>query len=198
MSEPAPRIRDGKRAFRDWARRRRAGLERPEWSAAVVASLRSWPPYLEARTVLFYLPLADEPTLEALDVDGKHLVIPRMRERPRGLSLHRFDADRLVEGRFGVREPAAEARELPPSEVDLALVPGLAFDRQGGRLGYGRGYYDRLLPDLAAGTPRVGITHTRLIVPRLPRAAHDVAVTHLAHERGVESVTAGDDASRGV
>lgn len=185
--DPSPKA-SGKAPWRAWARARRARIGRPAWSRAVVEGLRAWPRYREADTVLIYLALAEEPMLEALLPDSKRWVAPRMRERPLGLSLHVVDLERVVTGRFGVREPGIGAPPVAPDAVDLALLPGLAFDREGVRLGYGRGYYDRLLPDLAPGTPRVGITHTSLIADRLPHEAHDVSVTHLAHERGVEAI----------
>jgi len=76
-----------------------------------------------------------------------------------------------------------------PATVELALLPGLCFDEEGTRLGYGRGYFDRFLSRLPATVPRVGVSYDALVVPRLPREAHDRQVTHLATESGVRAVT---------
>ena len=73
--------------------------------------------------------------------------------------------------------------------VELALVPGLCFDEEGTRLGYGRGYFDRFLGRLPTGVPRVGVAYDALVVARLPREAHDLGMTHLATESGVRAVT---------
>jgi 5-formyltetrahydrofolate cyclo-ligase len=70
----------------------------------------------------------------------------------------------------------------------VALVPGMLFDRTGGRLGHGAGYYDRLLPGLGPTVPRVGVVPTALVVDALPCEAHDVPMTHLATEAGVRPV----------
>lgn len=178
----------GKATWRRWARTRRAALERDAWSAAVVARLRAWSAFQRAEVVLLYRAVAEEADLDALRQDGKRLVVPRVRRSPRGLTLHGLDAAPLRPGAHGVEEPPAGAPEVDPGRVELAVVPGLAFDRAGTRLGYGGGYFDRLLAALPAASPRVGVTHSRLIAPRLPRAPHDVAMTHLVHEAGVDAV----------
>ena len=81
-------------------------------------------------------------------------------------------------------QPAANALEIKPEVIDLVLVPGLCFDKQGYRLGYGKGYYDKLLPTLRS-IPFVGITAEALIVDKLPTESFDVAMTHLVTETGM-------------
>lgn len=184
----APEHDADKATWRRWARTRRAALDRDAWSAAVTAQLRTWPAFQRAEVVLLYRALAEEADLDALRQDGKRLLVPRVRRSPRGLTLHALDPALLRPGAHGVEEPSERAPRVAPGCVDMALVPGLAFDRAGTRLGYGGGYFDRLLVELPAAAPRVGVTHTRLITPRLPRAAHDVAMSHLVHEAGVETV----------
>jgi 5-formyltetrahydrofolate cyclo-ligase len=103
------------------------------------------------------------------------------------LTLHDF-ASATVKNRFGILEPPSDALEFDPSLVDVALVPGLAFDLKGTRLGYGAGYYDRLLPRLRPGILIVGVTCDALVVPDLPREDHDVRMTHLATESGVRAI----------
>ena len=70
----------------------------------------------------------------------------------------------------------------------MALVPGLCFDERGTRLGYGLGYYDRLLPLLRSDALIVGVTADALVVPELPKAPFDVPMTHLVTESGVRQV----------
>ena len=97
----------------------------------------------------------------------------------------------MLEGhRLGLRQPRAGTPPVDPATVELALVPGLCFHEEGTRLGYGRGYFDRFLGQLPAGVPRVGVAYDALVVARLPREAHDLAMTHLATESGVRAVTA--------
>ncbi|MEO1039947.1 MAG: 5-formyltetrahydrofolate cyclo-ligase [Pseudomonadota bacterium] len=92
--------------------------------------------------------------------------------------------DELVRGAFGVEEARSEASVLTPS---LVLVPLVAFDASGGRLGYGAGYYDRTLAALSANGPvtAVGLAYAAQEVRRIPAGAHDVALDAVVTERGV-------------
>lgn len=185
----------GKQAWRAAARRARGGLDRARWSAAVVAALRGWAPYQAAGTVAVYLAFGSEADLSALFEDGARVVAPRMAARTGPLTLHRLTGS-LTLHRFGMLEPPADAPRVFPAEVDLFLVPGLAFDRAGGRLGYGGGHYDRLLAEARPDAARVGVAHPELLAASLPLAPHDVRVTHVALPGGVVEMPA--DASTPV
>lgn len=172
------RIRQGKDELRAWARGLRAGLPRAEpgeWTAP----LTSWPELGKVGTLLIYLPMPGEPDLSRLELP--RLAVTRTPPTPaRDLSLHLLTSDTILERhRFGFLQPVATAPELAPEEIDAVLVPGLAFDRFGVRLGHGAGYYDRLLARLRPGIPLIGVTHPELIVDELPVETHDVRMTHL-------------------
>lgn len=105
-----------------------------------------------------------------VDWSARQLVPVRLRE-----------PSALRPGRYGVPELPDDALEAVPVEtIDLVLVPGLAFDRRGCRLGYGGGFYDRLLPRLRA--VRLGLAFAAQIVDRLPAEAHDVRMTAVVTE----------------
>ena len=109
---------------------------------------------------------------------GKTLVLPRVDAAARVLVLHRvadLDGD-VVPGFRGIPEPSPDLPTVRPADVDCALVPGVAFDDDGRRLGYGGGYYDRLLPQLRPGVPRIAGAFDLQIVDHVPAGAHDVAV----------------------
>lgn len=181
LERPSPSA--DKTAWRLWAKARRAALEREALSARVVAALLEWPPYQQAEHVLAYAAFGSELELDALYADpGKVFYLTRASRAE--LSVHPL-AGGLERHRYGFWQPAAGALPVSPEQIDLALVPGLAFDRAGERLGYGQGFYDRLLPRLRPAAPRVGVVAGALIVPRLPSAPHDVPMTHLASEDGV-------------
>lgn len=142
--------------------------------------------------VAAYLAFGDEVDLAALSehlvvhAHGKRLVLPRMVAGPqRRLTWHRATLEGLECLPSGLHQPASTAEQIELSEIDLFLVPGLAFDRGGGRLGYGAGYYDRLLASAPAAIPRVGVTFDSLVVDRVPVSHHDVAMTHLVTESGL-------------
>ena len=131
-----------------------------------------------AHTVLLYSALPDEVNTDylllAAEDDGKTILLPRV-DGDR-LTLHVYSPDSMASGAFGVMEP--QGPEFPPSrygEIELAVVPGMAFDRRGHRLGRGKGYYDRLLPLLPAARV-VGLCFPFQVVASVPHEAHDAAV----------------------
>lgn len=153
---------------------------------------RVWtlPEVAAARSVLLYSALAGEvPTLEiAAEARRRGIAVVYPRCLPEGrLALHRVDAeDALLRGRYGIREPdPACAPEAGVAEVEVALVPGLAWDRRGQRLGRGAGYYDRLfaLPDWSGW--RCGLFFAAREVPRVPADPWDVPLDAVVTEREV-------------
>lgn len=194
LPEPAdPRDKD---AWRALAHRARAGLARADWSRALHAALRAWPVYRAARTVASYLPFGSEADLTTLHGDAKRFAAPRTPAGGRTLRFHLLGGP-LERHRFGMDEPRADAPVVEDATFDLILVPGLAFDRAGGRIGYGGGYYDAWLAGLPAHVPRVGIAHPALLAERLPREPHDVPLSHLALPGGVVRCQADDGVPTG-
>ncbi len=136
-----------------------------------------------------YWPLADEldlrPSLEALDERGCRVVLPAMTGRDRPLVFRDWTpGDSLVPAGFGTLEPAASREARAP---DVLLVPLLAFDRQGYRLGYGGGFYDRSLAELRAvkAVQAVGVAFSALQVEAVPRDANDQPLDWIVTEREV-------------
>lgn len=107
-----------------------------------------------------------------------------------GLQVRALDPDALERHPLGFLQPRADAPSMPLERIDVVLVPGLCFDRGGGRLGYGRGYYDRLLPLLPPHTVTIGVVHDALVVPRVPCEPHDAPVRFLVSESGVRATGA--------
>ncbi len=171
-----------KAAWRAWARAARAEL--PDVSADLCGHLRALLRSHGARRVLAYRALPGEPDVSALHGEFE-LLAPRARFRPTPrLTLHRWDTA-TEPSRFGALQPPADAPQEPLDSVDAILLPALAFDTRGVRLGYGGGFYDRLLPDFRGVT--VGVIQGALIVPRLPTDPHDCPVAWLLSEAGAQA-----------
>lgn len=102
------------------------------------------------------------------------------------LTVHPVSVE-LEHHRWGYRQPVAGSVEVPLNEIGAVLVPGLAFDLQGGRLGWGAGYYDRLLSRVGSDVLKIGISDGN-IVDSVPTDSHDVSMTHVATASGVLSV----------
>ncbi len=135
-----------------------------------------------AAVVLAYRALPGEVNVSLLS-DHFTLLTPRAHFLPTPhLTLHAWESATEL-SRFGALEPPLGTPEISRELVDAALLPGLAFDASGVRLGYGGGFYDRLLADWAVST--VGVAAQALMVPALPRELHDLPVGWLASEVGV-------------
>ena len=113
---------------------------------------------------------------------GARTLFPRVRDERLEL-VAATDLRTLQLGHRGVREPAGRA--VDPGVVDIAIVPGVAFDPRGGRLGGGGGHYDRLLASLAPAAVRIGVAFSCQLVPHLPQEPHDQPVHLVVTERSV-------------
>lgn len=174
-------IREAKQSLRNQvsARLKRMGLgERAAASARARALLAAQAPWKTAQWVLFFAPLPEEldvwPLLTEAFSAGKRVALPRFVAENRtyeACQIQDPESDLQV-GHFGIREPASRCARLASVRLDLILVPGVAFDLQGCRVGRGKGYYDRLLRTLCGIT--CGVAFDEQVVEEIPVEAHDV------------------------
>ena len=133
-----------------------------------------------ARTILFFSPLPDEldvwPVLELSLAQGVNCALPffNAEKKNYGAKIIQTLATDIVTGKFGVREPASTCAEIPLNQFDLILVPGMAFDLNGNRLGRGQGFYDRLLEN-ASGI-KCGVGYDFQLLEKIPAEPHDAKV----------------------
>lgn len=184
---------DAKRALRQQVLARRDALDagwRSEAGAAIDARLCLLWATKPPRSVLAYAGFGSEYDTDTfcrrvLDAEAQ-LWLPRVDRSARRLRLYRVEdpASQLVPGTWGIREPdPARCVEVIDAQPDWVLVPGVAFDTAGRRLGYGGGFYDRLLPGLTAAL-RVAAAFGIQVVERVPVEAHDLPVHRLVTEGG--------------
>jgi 5-formyltetrahydrofolate cyclo-ligase len=157
--------------------------ERAAASAQARAALAAQALWKEAQSVLFFAPLPEEldvwPLLAAALAAGKKVALPCFVAETRtyvACQIQNPETD-LEVGHFGIREPGQQCSRLSSNRLDLILVPGVAFDLQGRRLGRGKGYYDALLTALS-GTA-CGVAFDQQIVTEVPVEPHDVRVNCL-------------------
>ncbi|MBI3324843.1 MAG: 5-formyltetrahydrofolate cyclo-ligase [Candidatus Omnitrophica bacterium] len=155
--------------------------ERRRKSEAIHRRLFRLKVFQTARTVLCYVSLSYEVEtrrlIEQMQAMGKRVVVPRVEGRQLGLSRLADPSEDLARGAFGVLEPKPDAvRPVSVEALDLVLVPGLAFDRRGHRLGHGHGYFDRLLARLPDTSATVGLCFAFQLLDRLPVDPHDRSV----------------------
>ena len=155
--------------------------DRRRKSEAIWRKLARLAVFRRAKTVLCYVALPYEVDtwsfLQRMLEQGKRVVVPRVQGGRLALSEVRDLTRDLAPGAFGVWEPKpATTHPVSPKALDVALVPGLAFDRRGHRLGHGWGYFDRLLSRVPATTRTVGLCFRFQLLDHLPTSPHDHAV----------------------
>lgn len=157
-------------------------------SAAIGTALAGRDDFAAATTVLLTLPFGSEwdslPLLLTALERGKTVVLPRVDTATRTLQLCRLTepARDVIPGYRGIPEPQAHCALITAEAIDWVLVPGVAFDTAGRRLGYGGGYYDRLLPSLRSDAAKIAGAYEMQLVAYVPDAPHDVPVQALATE----------------
>ena len=152
-------------------RRGRTPEEIASWSAAITAHVLAWEPLAGARRILAYRALRREPQTDAL--------IRALEARGAVVALPRVDGEAME---------AWAAGPIAPEELEAVLVPGLAFDAAGRRLGRGGGHYDRFLARTGPGCLRLGLCFEGQWLPAVPVEAHDQGVDAVVTEAGVREV----------
>jgi 5-formyltetrahydrofolate cyclo-ligase len=133
--------------------------------------------------ILFYLPIHGEVDLKKLfeKTGGKKFILPRIKDEE---SLHLFymnDLSEVEKGSFNILEPKLHLKKAMPEDIDLALIPGVVFAENGHRIGYGKGFYDRLLKKIKA--PKIGIAYEFQIVENIPVEPHDTPMDMIVTEK---------------
>jgi 5-formyltetrahydrofolate cyclo-ligase len=172
---------------------RRAQENKAELSRTICETFAALPEYAAARTIMFYVDVRTEVrTRDYLSTalgHGKRIVVPYCVDG----QLELFwleDMDELETGMYKILEPKTELRSLPHKRVDvsaldLIMVPGVAFDRSGARMGHGMGYYDKLLEHARRDTPLVALAFECQLFAEVPTQSHDVFMDKIITERAV-------------
>jgi 5-formyltetrahydrofolate cyclo-ligase len=164
---------------------------RAAYSAAISARIAKLEIYRQADAVLGYMnfgaEFASELWVQQVLADGKKLALPRVNRHANQLDLYWVDdlENQLAAGSWGIREPIVERCERLEAlnEVEFALLPGVAFSRNGARLGYGGGFYDKLLAQMTHQLTLVAAAFVLQIVEQIPQEATDVKVEWIITEQ---------------
>jgi 5-formyltetrahydrofolate cyclo-ligase len=188
-------IAERKKAIREQAHaNRNAQLDKDDLSKSICDRFMAMPEYAAAKTVMFYIDVRAEVrtrhSLPAALTSDKTIVVPWCNDRGE-LELFRLsNMDELAIGMYKILEPKPELRSLPEKqctaeELDIVMVPGVAFDRRGARMGHGKGYYDKLLQHARPQTPLVALAFECQFFPEIPVAPHDIFMDKIITEAAV-------------
>jgi 5-formyltetrahydrofolate cyclo-ligase len=173
-------------------RRRLTAEARAEKSARIWARLEALEVYRKAKSVLFFVGFGSEvvtlPMIHAAIGQGKQVAAPKIIDGEEELELRRLTApeQELLKGQMGILEPIASCPKVNVEEIELIIVPAVGWDETGYRIGYGGGYYDRLLAR-ARDAYTIGIGFECQVVTSLPREAHDLPVFVLVTEEKIRN-----------
>lgn len=162
--------------------------DRAEQSRAITEAIVAYPGFARSRVVALFSPLPGEPDVERLwKTIDREWCYPRVAGRElEFVSVASLENLAPSAWNRAIREPALrDARIVPPDEINLLLVPGLAFTRAGQRIGRGGGFYDRFLARLPASTVKMGVCFEEQIVETLPVEPHDQRMDAVVTERGL-------------
>ena len=173
------------RALMRSARRALGAEERWELSRRACVALLDTAEYKNAASVMLYCPIGNEVDTaliaERAFADGKRVLYPVTDEASGRMTAIEVTKDsEFVRGGFGIREPRGEAYA---GDIDLVIVPGVAFDREGGRLGFGKGCYDGFLAGIDA--VKIGLCYDLQLTDGLPTEEHDVRMDMIVTENEI-------------
>jgi len=147
---------------------------------AVRKNLLTLEEFIDAKSVLMYVSFRSEvdtfEQLKGILCLGKKLTVPLVDSKQKTLTLYEIkDISELEPGYMGIPEPNVnEDRKVDLKDIDIVVIPGTGFDLQGNRLGYGGGYYDRLLADTDKNIPKAALAYEEQIVEVIPAEPHDM------------------------
>ena len=150
--------------------------------------------YRYAKTVMLYMSFQNEAPTDLLTkqawMDGKNVVLPYTDKEFKVWAYKVTGPEQLLLSPLGIREPDPAVCALAaPSSIDLIIVPGVAFDPAGNRIGFGKGCYDRFLPLLRTDAPKIALAYDMQIVEALPFQEHDIPLDGILTQSGIKQVT---------
>jgi 5-formyltetrahydrofolate cyclo-ligase len=146
--------------------------------------LRRLSVFSHAKRILFYLPIHGEVDLSSLHKGAMHpkeFILPRVKDE-RTLHLYHINGiDDVETGKYNILEPKTHLKRAKPAEIDLVLVPGVVYSKNGHRIGYGKGFYDRLLKKIKC--PKIGIAYEFQMVENIDGEPHDTPMDVIVTEK---------------
>lgn len=159
-------------------------------SEKIMSTLFSLEAFKEAKMIMYYVDMRDEViTKEAIAKTlalGKRVVVPKVKEARHLMVIEIDSLGDLAAGGFGILEPVKDIK-TDPQNIDFVVVPGVAFDKERWRLGYGGGFYDNFLPKLRPDVKKVAVCYEMQVIDCVPTEPHDIEVDMILTEENTYS-----------
>jgi 5-formyltetrahydrofolate cyclo-ligase len=179
-----------KKQLREYAKKMRDDLSYEDKSIrdeAIYLKVISDPVYIAAKVVFIFVSFGSEVNTHCIIKhalkNNKVVCVPKVINKSEGMKAIRIlNFEDLKQGVFGVLEPISFENHVEADKIDLAVIPGLAFDLRGGRIGYGAGYYDRFLKKMERDALKMGVCYKSQLIENVPMNEHDIFIDKLITE----------------
>jgi len=183
-----------KKEIREFVKKKRDEIreeDRKAWDERIFSHLISSSFYKNAKVIFVFVSFGSEVDTHRIIhralADNKVVGVPRIPSKERGIEVYRIEGFHDLEERYyKILEPKEHCSPIAPEEIDLILMPGLAFDLQGGRVGYGAGFYDRFLHRLQRPVDKIALAYQFQVFDKVPFDAFDVRIDGIITEEGVK------------
>jgi 5-formyltetrahydrofolate cyclo-ligase len=151
------------------------------WDSSILEKLLENKFYKNSKVIFTYVSFGGEvDTLKFIEralTDGKTICVPKVISKKEGMEAYKINSlNDLEKGFYGILEPKGNAELIDPSEIDMIIMPGVAFDKTNGRIGYGGGFYDRFLRRVSPDTGKIALSYAFQIFDSIPTEEFDEKV----------------------
>ncbi len=185
--------KDDLREKMKWERQKLIQSQKEIWDCSIYNNLINNENYINSKIIFIFVSFEKEVHTHKIIQNslllGKTVCVPKVVSKDGGMKAIAINSfDELVPGKYGILEPKNALVEIEPINIDLVLLPGLAFDQYGGRIGYGGGYYDRFLSKVNSKTVLIGLAYNFQLVPSVPMAEYDIRTNFVITERNINTI----------
>lgn len=164
-----------------------------KYDKIIFKKLRERSEYINSKNIFIYLGYGSEidtiSLVKDMFLDGKNVCIPKTNIEDRTMEAVIIrDLDNLEEDKYGILEPKSNYDVIDKQDIDLVVMPGVAFDNDGGRLGYGGGYYDKFLMDCSEDKYKIALAYDFQVIESVPKEEHDILVNCIITEKSEKNV----------
>jgi 5-formyltetrahydrofolate cyclo-ligase len=161
---------------------------RSKWDDSIFKRLISSEPYKRSNTIFAFVSFKSEVDTHRIInhaiSNHKTICVPKINSKQEGIKIYKIDSfNQLKKGYFGILEPIEGCMPVDKNSLDLILMPGVAFDRYGGRVGYGAAFYDRFLSNMNKQVDKIALAYHFQVLDSVPMSEHDIRIDGIITEQ---------------